>query len=103
MIYLRKHPGRSLEIHLVDKAPTDKFNYDNFGLGDDTSEPSNERYYRNANNLPWALEITDSWQWPSERSPLIMAYPAFQTFVESDGEQQSNWFEPQLAIDNYLF
>ena len=100
---LFNHPGRGLEIHLVDKAPTDKFNKDYFGLADDTSDAASGRYYRNENNLPWALEITDEWKWPSERVPLLLAYPAFQTYVQSGGETNSNWFELNQAYPEYLF
>ncbi|WP_415230414.1 LruC domain-containing protein [Psychromonas sp.] len=98
-----QHPGRGLEIHLPDHAPTEKFNHDYFGLADDTSEPWNNRYFRNANNLSWALEIVDSWQWPSERKSLLQAYPYFQTFVESQGAEKSNWFESSQAVTKNLF
>lgn len=98
-----EQPGRGLEIHLVDHAPTEKFNSSYYGLADDTSDPDTNRYYRNINNLPWALEIAGQWQWPSERSPLLNAYPSFQQFVESQGTEQINWFELNQAITQYLF
>jgi len=97
------HPGRGLEIHLVDKAPTEKFNSAFFGLSDDTSIPEIGRYYRTYNNLPWALELTDDWKWPSERKPILLAYPAFQTFVESNGSSNTLWFELNQSIPTHLF
>lgn len=97
------HPGRGLEIHLADHAPTEKFNTDYFGLADDTSDPDAGRYFRNANNLPWALEITDEWHWPSERKTILQAYPNFQQFTESQGTEQQNWYESTKSITNYLF
>ena len=98
------HPGRSLEIHLVDHAPTEKFNSAFFGLGDDDSEPATGRYFRNSNSLPWALEVLDDqWQWPEERKPLINAYPHFQEFVETQGVEKANWFEIEQAISDHLF
>lgn len=96
-------PGRSLEIHLVDKAPTEKFNTAFFGLGDDTSDPSAGRYYRNSNNLPWALEVSTTWNWPAERVPLIDAYPQFQPFVESGGSQDADWYHTNKANNTLLF
>lgn len=98
-----EQPGRSLEIHLPDHMPTEKFNTAYFGLADDSSEPGAMRYFRNANNLPWALEINGDWQWPGERIPLLDAYPHFQTFVESQGEEMSNWYESAQAVEQYLF
>ena len=97
------HPGRSLEIHLVDKKPTNKFNPEFYGLADDTSDPSVGRYFRNANNLPWALEISEDWEWPSERKPLLLAYPDFKSFVESNGNAYKRWFERTQAILDHLF
>ncbi|MCP4322777.1 MAG: LruC domain-containing protein [Psychromonas sp.] len=97
------HPGRGLEIHLVDKAPTEKFNSSYLGLSDDTSSPEIGRYFRNSNNLPWALELTEQWKWPSERKPLLLAYPGFQSFVESNGASNPLWFELNQAISTHLF
>lgn len=97
------HPGRSLEIHLVDHAPTDKFNHDYFGLADDTSDAQISRYFRTENNLPWALEVTEDWKWPSERTQLLEAYPAFQSYVESDGVMNNKWFELNQANLESLF
>jgi len=97
------HPGRSLEIHLADHAPTTKFNPAFLGLADDTSDPSTGRYFRTSNNLPWALEITDPWHWPSERKPLLAAYPNFAQFVQSQGTQYTDWFQLNQAINQHLF
>jgi len=96
-------PGRGLEIHLVDHAPTDQFNTEYFGLADDTSDAQTGRYFRNENNLPWALEMTEEWKWPSERTPLLLAYPAFQLYVESNGEEHTGWFELNQATLENLF
>jgi LruC domain-containing protein len=96
-------PGRGLEIHLADHAPTEKFNTDYYQLGDDSSSPADNRYFRNINNLPWALEINEAWQWPSERKPLLQAYPHFQTFVESQGTEKSDWFELNQSVLLNLF
>lgn len=95
--------GRSLEIHLVDKAPTEQFNSAFYGMAQDTSEPASGRYFRNANHLPWALMIPGQWHWPKERQDLLQAYPLFESFVESDGQNDWQWFEPEHAIDTYLF
>jgi len=97
------HPGRSLEIHLADHAPTSKFNPNYLGLADDTSDPAAGRYFRTSNNLPWALEITDPWHWPSERKPLLRAYPNFQQFVESQGAEHTDWFNANQAVNKHLF
>jgi len=99
----QNHPGRSLEIHLADHAPTARFNSDFFGLQDDTSDPTLNRYFRTSNNLPWAMEIPGQWSWPSERKSILQAYPRFQQFVESQGAQDNGWYEADQADSNHLF
>ena len=96
-------PGRELEIHLADKAPTEKFNPAYFGLADDTSDVASGRYFRNAGNLPWALEVVGHWQWPSERKTILQAYPQFKPFAESKGKSATNWFDAGQSVSQYLF
>lgn len=98
-----QHPGRGLEIHLPDQAPTEKFNANFFNLFDDTSDPQIGRYFKTTNNLPWALMIFDKWQWPKERADLLQAYPQFRAFTESSGQQSLDWFSPSNAIQEHLY
>ena len=47
------HGERGKEVHLPDHAPTALASQAYFGTGDDSSIPSQGRYYRTSNNLPW--------------------------------------------------
>jgi LruC domain-containing protein len=95
------HPGRSLEIHLKNKMPTSKADLTMFGVAQDNSNVANGITYQTANGLPWALAINpgapEEWQHPLEKVDLLSAYPDFEKFVESDGNQSSNWFLQQYA------
>ena len=65
------HPGRTLEIHLADQSPTEKFDDQNlYGLGVDSSDAAQGRYFKTSDNLPWALLIPHDWKWPREKSGL---------------------------------
>ncbi|WP_413112370.1 LruC domain-containing protein [Thaumasiovibrio sp. DFM-14] len=97
-------PGRSLEIHLADRAPTKKFNQAYFDLqADDDSDPQQGKYFKTENNLPWAILIADEWQWPQEGIDLLQAYPAFKPYCESGGEQRVDWFEAVNAVANKIY
>ena len=98
-----EQPGRSLEIHLADQAPTEKFNPDFYGMFDDTSSTAQQRYFKTSNNLPWALMIVDQWQWPKERADLLKAYPQFQSFAESGGQQGLDWYRADQANRQHLY
>ncbi|MGR6838689.1 LruC domain-containing protein [Aliivibrio wodanis] len=96
-------PGRSYEIHLADQAPTESFNASYFQLGQDTSDPAAQRYFKTINNMPWALLIYDEWKWPRERVDLIEAYPDFVGYTESGGAVDQSWYNINNAIANKYY
>jgi LruC domain-containing protein len=89
--FIFKTNDRSLEIHFADYPPTDLFDVTRFGRLSDTSDPSNNRYFRNQDNLPWALQINSDWRHPQEYIDIIWAYPAYENWVESSGTQSQDW------------
>ncbi len=101
------YPGRGLEIHLADKAPTAKFNSDFFDSNyfgveiDDDSNANSGKYFKTSNNLPWAIMIFDEWEWPQERVDLLQAYPDFQQYCESGGFENQNWYSNSITNKIY--
>ncbi|MGF1754694.1 LruC domain-containing protein [Vibrio makurazakiensis] len=100
------HPGRSWEVHLADKAPTEAFDTDNLfstGLGVDDSNPETGKYFKTAENHPWALLITSAseWKWPLERVDIVTAYPNFADYAESGGQESKTWFNTPAANKRY--
>ncbi len=63
------------------------------GQADDTSNPSQDRYFRTAENLPWAIQIADDWHYPREYIDVMWAYPDLETWVESSGQQAIDWYK----------
>ena len=96
-------PGRGLEIHLVDQPMTDLADQSLFGTGDDTSDVSSERYYKTNSNLPWAIEVGTDWLYPKERVDILEAYPMFQDWVESGGEENSDWYISENAVIEKIY
>jgi LruC domain-containing protein len=84
---------RSLEIHFAGYPPTDLFNFDRFGTQDDTSSVETGRYFKNAQNLPWGIKLSDKWPHPREYIDIVWAYPDYETWVESSGNQATNWYK----------
>jgi len=82
---------RSLEIHFANYPPTDLFDLTRFGRFDDTSVPSNNRYFKNADNLPWALKVNTQWRYPQEYIDVLWAYPTYEDWVESSGLEAQDW------------
>jgi len=101
-IFSSEYKGRGHETHLVDFPPTDLADYSLFGAGDDASDPSQKRYYRTVDNLPWALDVPDYWQYPSEQNEISKGYGLLKSWAESSGITNADWYLRQ--IDNkYIY
>ena len=104
-------PGRDYEIHLKNQAPTHLFQsafmtssfYQNFAGSVDASDPASGLFYLTNAGLPWAIEITSRWEYPREYQDLLLAYPQFQNFVESNGTSSADWFTADQRDDLYIF
>lgn len=96
-------PGRGLEIHLKNNAPTQLADTALLGRADDYSNPQQALYYQNANGLPWAMEIGTEWLHPREYEDLVDAYPAFVEYVRTRGQSQKNWYLPEKANTQHIY
>ncbi len=83
---------RGKEVHLVDKAPTDLADGQLFGTADDASVPGSGTYYKTAANLPWALSIPASWDYPFEGKDISLAYLYFGSWLISGGSSNQDWY-----------
>lgn len=98
-MYRTEYRGR--EIHFADYPPTDLFDQSQFGRKDDTSNADTGRYFRNEDNLPWALKIPTQWRYPQEYIDVIWAYPDYETWVESSGTDATDWFSSSDRDTHY--
>lgn len=83
---------RGKEIHLPDYKPTDKANASLFGTSHDRSNSAKNTYYKNWKNLPWAIQIPDTFDYPIEKKELLEAYPKFRDWAESGGTKNTDWY-----------
>ncbi len=91
---------RGKEIHLPDYPPTSKVNEGYLGAGDDDSNPSEDRYYKTANNLPWAINIYQEFDYPVEKVEIIDAHLKFAPWAESEGADFPDWYEDNPGYRN---
>lgn len=83
---------RHHEIHFAGYPPTDLFNQSRFGKQADTSDPTIGRYFKSADDLPWALKLNSNWNYPKEYIDVLWAYPAYESWVESAGTESTDWY-----------
>lgn len=96
-------PGRALEIHLKNRAPTDLANPELLRRADDRSRDGEGLYYQTDAGLPWAVEIGTEWKHPSEYIDLIQAYPDFVDWVLTEGATKQDWYLLQKSNRSKLY
>lgn len=83
---------RGKEIHLSDYPPTDLVDDSYFGQESDDSDAALGRYYKTSSNLPWAINIATSFDYPREKVEITSAYNFFASWAESSGELYQDWY-----------
>lgn len=82
---------RGQEVHLPGYTPTTLVNSALFGTGDDATVIGS-KYYKTANNLPWAVNIAADWDYPIERSQITRAHLKFQNWAQTSGNSYPDWY-----------
>lgn len=96
-------PGRRYEIHLQNQAPTEAFQENFFGRGDDASDPNSNRYFVNSNGLPWAINLPYPWRHPVEYMDVKYAYPDLHNFITTGGAESNDWYAIEKSNEQNLF
>ena len=91
---------RSVEVHLVDKVPTDLANTALFNTGADNSNPATGMYYKTATNLPWAINIIEKFDYPNEKAEITSTYLKFGDWAESNGDSFNDWWKDESGYRN---
>lgn len=82
---------RSKEVHLIDQPPTDLADKSLLGTFMDDSRPSSGRYYVTPNNLPFAINISEEFEYPKEKEGIAEAYLKFFPWGEAGGSTFKDW------------
>jgi LruC domain-containing protein len=91
---------RGHEVHLSDHAPTDLVDNSLFGTFRDDSDPASGRYYKTENNLPWAIKLIETFDYPVEKTEILDAYLRFGAWAESAGTIYNNWYTEDDGMRN---
>lgn len=91
--------GRGFEIHLAGKTPTSLANKSIFGTGSDNTNQTTV-FYKTKNNLPFAINIPESFKYPKEKVQIINAYNFFVTWAQSGGTTRTDWYKNTSGYRN---
>lgn len=85
--------ARGHEVHLPYYSPTDLVDMSLFGQWEDNSNPSANRWYVTDKNLPWAINIYESFAYPVEKQDILGAHLKFADWAMSGGVQFPDWYK----------
>ncbi len=88
---------RGREVHLADKMPTDLVDQSYFGIHGDATDLNSGYTYKTSNGLPWAINISESFDYPVEYSPINEAYLKFTNWATSGGLTDTDWFTDEAG------
>lgn len=83
---------RNIEVHLPNKNNTALANTSLFGTGQDNTIPTS-RYYKTVKNRPWAIHIPVKFDYPSEKTDVVLGHLKFGPWVQSNGVLFGDWYE----------
>ena len=92
--------NRDIDVHLPDKPPTSLADQSYFGQGQDDSDLVTGKYYKTSNNLPWAINIYESFAYPKEQTEIVDAYNHFVEWAESKGLFYDDWYQDKPGYRN---
>jgi LruC domain-containing protein len=92
--YLIVNGERGKEVHLPNKQPSALANGAYFNTSHDKTNAVLSRYYKTAQNLPWAINTPVSIPHTRERADISEAYPNLLPWAQSNGLNFSDWYMP---------
>lgn len=85
--------NRGVEVHLPHYPPTALADQSLFGQWDDDSDASAGRFYVTENNLPWAINIYEKFDWPIEKQDITWVHLKFAQWAISGGTMYPDWYK----------
>lgn len=91
---------RGHEVHMADGLPTQLVDASLFGQQEDNSNPSTARYYKDENNVPWAIDVAHEFRHPQEKVRVDQAYTHFIQWGMSAGLAYPDWYKDNSGYRN---
>ena len=95
--FLIVNKERGKEVHLPGYLPTSLADSRYFKTGIDATDLSEGRYYKSLGNLPWAMNVPESFDYPIEQVEILSAHLRFAEWVQSDGFSRQDWYRNEFG------
>ncbi|WP_339813955.1 LruC domain-containing protein [uncultured Imperialibacter sp.] len=102
-LFINQERGR--EVHMPGYEPTDLADHSYFGTENDNSDPSRGIYYRSKEELPWAMNLPMSFDYPVEGGDVREGYLNLNQWAKSSGFSYMDWYmdKPGYRNTNKLY
>jgi LruC domain-containing protein len=91
---------RGREVHLPSYLPTDLVDTEYFGTNNDNTDVAQGRYYQSKTDLPWAINLPVSFDYPIENSDVRDGHLMFSPWNLSSGFSYMDWYEDKSGYRN---
>jgi len=98
--YMIVNLQRGVEVHLADRMPTTLADRSLLGTGSDDSNPGNGKYYKTLNNLPYAINVIQGFDYPAEKTSIDAAYLHFVEWAHKEAATFQDWFMDKPGYRN---
>ncbi|MDZ7777448.1 MAG: LruC domain-containing protein [Bacteroidales bacterium] len=98
--FIIANSDRGYEVHLPGQEPTDMADVSVFGTAFDDTNPAEGKYYQSESNLPWAIHIPVSFDYPIEQISIETAHLKFAEWAMSGGTEFPDWYEDNAGYRN---
>lgn len=98
--YMIVNQQRGVEVHLADRVPTDMANKALFGTGSDDSDLAKGKYYKTTQNLPYAINVLQGFDYPIEKESIDAAYLHFVEWAYKKGAEFPDWCDKKPGYRN---
>jgi len=101
--YICLNQQRGKEVHCADRVPSSLASLAFLGTMDDKSRPTANKYYKNKNNLPWALNIGSNVPYAKEGKDITISYLKLASWALSGGAVFCDWYQSKSGYRNPVF
>jgi LruC domain-containing protein len=101
--YICLNQQRGKEVHCADRVPSSLASLAFLGTMDDKSRPTANKYYKNKNNLPWALNIGSNVPYAKEGKDITISYLKLAAWALSGGVVFCDWYQSKSGYINPVF
>ncbi|MFY8021519.1 MAG: LruC domain-containing protein [Bacteroidia bacterium] len=85
--------GRGYEVHLTGQTPTALVNSAVLGTNADATTVSKGIYYKTKNNLPFAIATPERFEYPWEKTQIVLTHLRFASWAQSGGSSYTDWYK----------